>query len=829
MFKNYLTTALRVLVKNKLYSAINIFGLAVGIAACLLILMFVLDEFSYDNFWPSADRIYRVQTSYYLPGRAPLISIRNPGATKNWIDKDLVGAEAVARMRDLEAVIEQDGEVRAEQISFIDPEFLDIFQVTVLAGEFTSSRGDASSLIITESFARKYFGDGSAVGQVLTLSVYELVRDYKVVAVIADVPPNSHFKWQAFAFVNEPDFKNQPWEFVNWSGLNNLTYIKMQPGSTSDMIARQMPGIIDDNQPPTFVGGQKIRSSGFMRFRAVNLKDIQLHGGGDWGTKPAGDINLVYALSAIGIMILLIAGINFVNLTTARSTRRAREVSLRKVAGARRGQLIVQYVSESVLLSLLGLFLALGIVLLILPWFNGFTGKAMSLFGGASAISAGLGLALLLGFVGGIYPAFYISRFQPAGVLRANKSAETAGSGRLRAALVVVQFGISIGLAICTAVIYGQTIYARTIDLGFQKENKIIVRDLWNYKVFPHVETLLREVKRLPGVISVGRSSWAPGAGSPGFLPIERPGTDLGDLAAVAGVNVDEDFLETYGIGPIIGRAFDPDFPTDAMPVNVEALPESARVASAIISEASLSLLRFNSPLDAIGQELRISVAQPAVGPPFVTLKVIGVTPDVHFSSLREEIAPTMYVLETRPDHTSRMTIRYSPNAAPDMPAALERVWKGVIPDSPIKYEFLDESWDAQYDGDERQAATLSLFAGLAIIIACLGLFGLSSFTAELRTKEIGIRKVMGARTRNIMQLLLSEFSKPILLANFIAWPAAWYAMSEWLTQFHYRIDLTAGYFLIAALGALVIAWVTVGLHVVRVAQAIPITALRYE
>ena len=828
MLGNYLTTALNVLLQNRVYSIINIFGLAVGMAACLLIVIFIRDEFAQDSFWPNAENIYRVQTTYDVPGRDPLVTIRAGAKYKHWMDKDLVGAEAVGRLRRLESVVTRNGEVFSDFVSFIDPEFLEIFALETIAGEYQSAMGDAAALVVTESFAAKYFGNEPAVGGVLTLSVYQLVRDYKVVAVVADPPRNSQFIWRAFAFVNEADFANQPWEYSSDYNLNNLTFVKTQPGVTGDSIAAQMPTILDNNSPPILVNGQHILPSNSVTVRCVNIADNHLRGGSDWGTQPAGDIRLVYGLSAIGLLITLIAAINFINLTTARSTRRAREVSLRKVVGASRRQIVIQYVGESVLLCLLSLVCALAITSVLLPWFNSFTGKELSLLSSGITLGAGFALALMLGVFGGIYPAFYISRFQPATVLRANKSSDTTGSSRLRAALVVVQFAISIGLVICTAVIYSQTTYARNVDLGYHKQGMLIVYDLWNYNVQPHVETLLNEVERIPGVLSVGRSNRTPGP-TQGFAVVTVPGEAYDDFRYVTDFHVDENYLATYGIRTVTGRDFDRNRTTDTIPRNLDSLPEQARVASVILNQAALDLLQFGTPVEALGRQISLSMSPKNVGPPHVLLTVVGTAPDVHFATLREPIAPAMYVLNDNSEDLGAMTVRFDPRMAGELPDRLQSIWKQLIPGTPMKYQFMDEMWDAQYANDERQAETLAVFSVLAVIIACLGLFGLSSFTAELRTKEIGIRKVMGAKTQNIVQLLVMEFTKPILLANIIAWPIAWYAMSEWLKQYHYRIDLTPTHFLIPTVVALIIAWVTLVVHVYRVASARPIAALRYE
>lgn len=829
MFKSYLTTALRVLVKNKLYSAINIFGLAVGIASCLLILMFVLDEFSYDSFWPDAERVYRVQTTYHTPGSDPLVTVRAAGKYKHWFDSDLSGVTSVARLRPIRSVVKKDGQVFAEDISFVDPEFFDIFKMDPIAGDIESVRGDAAALIASESFARKYFGDQSAIGQVLTLTVYDRTRDYKVAAVVADAPHNSHFIWDAFVFIHEPDFVNQPWEF-NFNGLNNLLYYKLQSGADAEEVAAQIPDSVDKNYPMTVFSGHKLTPSDFVKFRVVNVRDIQLRGGPGNNLKPVGDITTVYGLSAIALLILVIAAINFVNLTTARSTRRAREVSLRKAVGASRRDLVVQFIGESVVLSLVSLSITVVLVGLFLPWFNGFTNKALTLspLDNPALVLSGVGLALVLGVLGGLYPAFYVSRFRPAAVLQANKSSETVGPTRLRSALVIIQFAISVTLAIGTLVVYSQTTYARTMDPGYYKENVILLRQLWDEPVIPVTDTLMAEIRSLPGVLSLGRSSRAPGDNGRSIWVVRVPDSpSLGALPNVDAWHIDDTFVPTYGIKLLAGRNFDRGRPADIYPPNVEELPEEALVASAILNETALHHLAFGTPAEAIGRQFKVSSNFSVPESPEITLTIIGVMPDVHFGSLRGAVDPEMFIFN--PPNTGMLSIRYDSEAARELTAQIEGVWNRLIPDLPIKYQFLDEHWAAQYVDDERQGQMFGVFAVLAIVIACLGLYGLASFTAETRTKEIGIRKVMGARTRDIARLLLWQFSQPVVLANIIAWPAAWFITSEWLSSYAYRIDLTPGYFLGATVVALLIAWATVAIHVARVAQASPITALRYE
>jgi putative ABC transport system permease protein len=584
------------------------------------------------------------------------------------------------------------------------------------------------------------------------------------------------------------------------------------------------------NIPDEIENGRRFNQGDARTFELVNARDVHLGKAQGSAMTPGNDATTIATFSVIAVLILAMACMNFTNLATARAGQRAREVALRKVLGASRGQLIGQFLGESILVASLAMLIALALAELTLPWFSRFLDIDLDLhyFGPHGLILPIIGLVLLVGAAGGAYPAFLLSRFQPARVLKANKSAaEAGGSGRLRGVLVVAQFAVSIGLMICTAVIYGQTVYARSLDPGYVRDGLIQVGRVNSAPLRGRGDALLRQIAAQPGIESVGRTGIGVNTGNQSSTFITRPGHP--DPIDIGVYSVDSGFFTTLGIRTIAGRTFDRSRPMDdaTTPAPEDPAAEramAARGANIVVNEAGVKRLGFASAQEALGKVLSYGV-DPRFGQS-MSLTIIGVVGDSRFRSIEKPIEPIFFFHNT--NAAGWLVARYKGDPA-SARGGIERVWRSFAPEVPFDGEFSDEIIARTYERIDARAQLFALFALLAMIIACLGLFGLASFTAERRTKEIGIRKVLGARTRDIVRLLVWQFSKPVVIANIIAWPIAWWLMRDWLNGFDARIALDPVPFVLAGLVALLIAVATIGAHAFRVARENPVNALRYE
>jgi putative ABC transport system permease protein len=545
---------------------------------------------------------------------------------------------------------------------------------------------------------------------------------------------------------------------------------------------------------------------------------------------PGNDQRTMATFGVIALLILGMAVVNFTNLATARAGQRAREVALRKVLGATRKQLIVQFVAESILISAVAMLLALALVELLVRPFAAFLDADLSLkyLGAGGILLPVILLTLIVGIVSGLYPAFFLSRFQPAQVLKANRSAaETPGSGRVRATLVVLQFAVSIGLIVCTAVIYGQTVYARSVDPGYRRDHILQLTDLNRYQLISKAEMIEQQMKRIPGVVAVGLTDIGVATDNNSNTGLVPPGSN--QTVSIGEYNVDEGFFDAMGLKLVAGRWFDPNRPADDMTLDFpvdknQEIALARRGVNVVMNEYAIHKLGFKSPQDAIGKVVRSELFEPGTG--MVNITIIGVVGDSRFRSVRTPIDAIMFQNVSK--GPAWMVIRYNGDPA-TVEAAVERQWKQISNDVPFQPKFSEDIMRELYTAEDARAKIFAAFSLLAVIIGCLGLFGLAAFTAQRRTKEIGIRKVLGARTRDIVRLLVWQFSRPVIIANIIAWPIAWWLMRDWLNTFDQRIPLTPVPFVMAALIALGIAVATVVGHAVKVARANPIHALRYE
>ena len=831
MFKNYTLTAIRNLWGNKLYSLINIGGLAVGLAACIFILLFVRFETSYDSWVPDHERIYRLHNTFNIPGRSPFRTVRSAGPMRQAFLDNFEGIESATRVTAQVVRVFHEGSVYDQQVEFVDPDFFDVFDLPLVAGERATALSDNQSLILSESATERYFGDQNPIGETITLCCFDpdsTPVDFKITGIMADTPDNAHFEFNVIGLIDESRFASMPAMYESWTSVNNFTYFKLREGTDPSVITSRFEWFLDNIVP----GGDQVQEqfglkmSELAQFSFMPIADIHLNArdqAGDIGDmRPLGDKTVVIGFLLIAFLVLGIATINFVNLATARFINRAQEVSMRKVLGAGRRQVIQQFLGEALLASFLGLAGAVLIVVLGLPWFNSFlaTELTLTLFGAGSLLPELVLLAAITGLVGGAYPAFFVSRMHPAQVLHPGGSSDAQGSSRLKSSLVVFQFAISIALITATAVTFSQTNYAKSLNLGFERDNMIILRNLGRSGAAEQQEALLGAIRQMPGVVDAVLSSDVPTDNNENNTDFSVMGHEQQSgnqiLNYIAG---DYGFFEMYGIKPVAGRTFSADFGSDKM---VRATPDDPAFGATVLTVSATKRLGFDNPEDAVGEVLMTGLFRNGG-----QMQVIGVVPDVSFRSAHYDPLPTVYY--SHDGSFDDMTIKYSGNDPQAVISQVETLWTQQVAMVPFSYAILGEMIAAQYVGEDRQVLTFSGFSLLAVMVSCLGLFALASLSTERRTKEIGVRKVFGASVRQIVQLLTWQFSKPVTIANIIAWPVAYYFLNDWLSGFVYRIDLNLTYFLASGLAALLIAWLTVAGHAWRVARTNPVKALRYE
>jgi putative ABC transport system permease protein len=834
MWRNYVTVGVRALMKNRTYAFINIVGLAIGLAACLLLLLYVRYERSYDEWLPNHENIYQVQSRWENPETGEVSENQTSAyVVGTTLEKDFPQIEGRAYGLFASPVVMRDGEaLPTENVFYVDGPFFDVLPLPLLSGDPATALREPGSVVISASEALKYFGDEEAVGRTLTLINRGESVDHRVTGVMRDLPRNSHLRLNmlvrfdpATYFVETPDFLTQ------WGWQSGISWVRLRPGTNVDTIRAGLPEWERRNIPDQTFGDQTLNQGQFGDWNLVNVTDVHLGSTQSGGLTPGNDERTILTFTIVAFLILGMACINFTNLATARASQRAREVALRKVLGANRRQLMTQFLAESVLVAGIAMLLALTIVELVLPALSSFLDADLKMryFGGEGMLVPILLLTVLVGAAGGIYPAFYLSRFQPAQVLKANKSsAEAAGSGRLRSALVVGQFAVSIGLIICTAVVYAQTVHARTADPGYQRESILQIDGMNRRQLTGRGEAIVREISAIDGVVSAGRTSIGVATNNTNNTGVQVPGRQ--EPVGMGNYAIDDGFIRTMGIDLVAGRLLDGKRPMDMDPRGWPPNPEEDRALAArginvLINELGARRLGFADPAQAVGAQLRMFLATEEAG--LVPITIVGVVRDTRFRSIREPLEPIVYRLSEL--GTPWLVVRYDSAEPGAVRERIAQAWRRIAPDVPFEAEFSEDIVAELYQAEEARAKLFAGFALLAIVVACLGLFGLAAFTAERRTKEIGIRKVLGARTRDIVRLLAWQFSKPVIIANLIAWPAAWWAMRDWLNTFTSRIDLGPTPFVLAGLLALAIAIGTIAGHAFRVARANPIHALRYE
>ncbi|MEK7729702.1 MAG: ABC transporter permease [candidate division KSB1 bacterium] len=801
MFKNYLKIAARNLFKHKAHASINIAGLALGMASCILILLYVQDELSYDRFHHDADRLFRVAMTIDTRG-VPTQFAPTMGPLAQALAGDYPEITDVAQVLPAGALLVSASPEKTdyeERGYMVDASFFKIFSFPLAYGDPTTAFAQPNAVLLTEEKAAKYFGKASAVGQRLEING----RPHIVSGVLKNLPHNSHFKPEfiaALSALREQRFMQ------NWHANMLHTYIKIAEGASVPALAAKISKVADRYVGETIRGNNQVYT-----FFLQPLTAIHLHSHLRYELEANGNITYVYVFAVVAALILLVACINFMNLATARSARRAKEVGLRKVIGAQRSQLIRQFLSEALLLSVLAAALAIALVEFVLPFFNQLAAKNLDFdpFNNGIIATGLVALTLVVGMLAGSYPAFVLSGFVPVQVLKGKLFAggnwkSRAGAGQLlRKVLVVVQFTISIALIAGALVISDQLRFLRAQNLGFDKEQMLVLSARGKNELPEKYETIKNEFLRHPDILRVAASHSVPGRGVSNNLIGERENED--NRVQMNLLFIDHDFLETYGLDVIAGRNFSKDIPTEA------------GGKYALMNEAAVKAFGWSDPNRAVDKTFD----------GFTAPTVIGVVKDFHFKSLHENVGPLMLLL--RPQSFQYLSLKIKPSNPTEVMAFVREKWSALLPGRPFEYFFLDEDYDKQYKAEERLGEIFSAFSFLAIVIAGLGLFGLVSFMAEQRTKEIGIRKVLGASIPGLVGLLSKDFVKFVFAAFVIATPVAYFAMNLWLQDFAYRIAIGWWVFALAGGMALLIALLTVSTQAIKAALANPVEALRYE
>jgi len=801
MFKNYLKITFRNIVKHKGHSLINILGLAIGMACCILILLYVGYELSFDRYHENTNNIYRLGIDATMGGRNLKVPFANVPVTPAMINEFPEVVNAV-RLDDESKIIASFGDRQfyEDNVFYADNSIFEVFSFPLLKGDERNALKAPFTIVLTEQTARKYFGDDEPIGKIIT---FDNKDDYRVTGVMKNVPSNSHFTFDMLCSF-ETQIKKDPAIAETWMNFSCFAYLLFENNCDIEKFKQKLPSFVDAHM------GEVISSIGGTLIYVIEpLADIHLHSTMDIETPGSSDIRYIYVFTIIAVSILLIAYINFINLITARSTLRAKEIGIRKTMGASKYMLAKQFIGESITYSFLALIISLIIVELLLPVFGSISDCDVSLNNSNIIwlLPALILSAIFLGLIAGIYPAFHLSSYRPVTALKGGLLTGTAKS-RLRGALVVGQFAISIALIAGTIIIFSQLQFMKNKSLGFNKNRVLIIGDK-GLEDFESSDVIREKLLSIDGVVNVATASEIPGE----FLSVSvyiPEGFSEDESEMMSTIYVDHDFIPTLEMELAEGRNFLPNSRKD--------MEESA-----LINEAAVRKFGWESGL---GKTIKVSGDGDEMDT-WEERNIIGVIKDYHMISLHKAIEP-LYIDYSNNDF-DRVMVKIKLGDISGTVGKIEKIWQDIMPDKPFDYYFLDQRFDVQYRKEERLSAILLYFTSLAIFIACLGLYGMSSFTIEQRTKEIGIRKVLGASITGIAGLMTRNFLMLVVISNIIAWPVAYFAVKRWLENFAYRVKLNIVMFLIAGAIALIVALITISSQAIKAAQANPVDTLRHE
>lgn len=802
MFKNYIKIAARSLVKRKIFSFINIFGLAIAIAFCILIFLFVRNEMTHDSFHQNADRLYRVNVLTKEDDGSTAAHAMTPLPLGPAFKQEFPEIVHVARFIKRGDVVIHQGQSSRESIALADPDFFKMFSFRLIKGDPRTVLEDRSSVVLRKEVAKRYFGNEDPIGEVLSIKMGRRFYDFVVAGVAEDIPQNSSVTFDFIVpFDRVRDYTSEN-NLNNWMALTTLTFVELQEDVRKTDLINKFPVFIQKHLGASIEKYRGGDSSAF-RFDLQLLEDVylntQLRSAYVAGSNPV----YSYILAGIALLILIIAAINYMNLAIARSATRLREIGVRKVLGADRKKLMTQFFGESLFFSIISLCMGIAVAELFLPAFNNFTNKKLAIgyFSDWTTPVSIVVLMIIVGLLSGSYPAFFLSGFRPAQVLRSQL--KLGGKSKFSQWLVVVQFTLSIFLIISTLIMTGQLNYLRNRDLGIQGEQVVIIPTQGSMQGTQLVTRFRNELAAHGNILGVTGSCMVLGNDNTHVLSVVRT-TESKIMANY--FFIDLDFLKTLDLEIVEGRDFSREFPSDP-------------IESVIVNETLVKEMGWDS---AVGKQIRTFMGRRE------PLTIVGIAKDFHFESLHTQIKPAIFYVEPQ-NPLEFIYVKIGPDDIPASLELLERTWKKNAPNFPFMYSFLDEEFHKLYRMEERWQRIIRNTSIFAIVISCLGLFGLSALVIARRTKEIGIRKVLGASVAGLTRMVSMDFLKLVIFANIFAWPLGYYAMSRWLRGFAFRIDIKIGFFLLSAVMAAVVALLTVGFQAVKAAASDPVESLRYE
>jgi len=815
MIKNYFKIAWRNLMKNKVFSFINVFGLAIGLTCCMLISLYLYSELSYDSYHKNVSRIYQLGTTFVKEGKEDRTA-NTPAPMAKTMQMEFPEIEKGTRLlkmfaddRTLFQYIKPDGNRESffETKGFVaDSTFFQVITYKFKEGDPASALNNPNSVVLNEATAKKIFGKESPINKTLFISSSTIGDgDYKVTGVFTSSPNPSHI--DAGFILSAGSASSNGFYGGQSLATNNMfyTYFLLKPGTDSKKLEAKFPAFVDKH------AGADLKAMGFYKKQFLTgIKDVHLHANTSSNVSPPGSVTYLYILGSIALFTLLIACINFMNLSTARSSKRAAEVGVRKVLGAEKSSLIRQFMGESIMMSMIAFVFAMIFTTILLPLFSRLSAKEIvfSFQEHGILIIGFFVLALLTGIIAGSYPAFYLSSFQPVKVLKGRIS-NTLAAISLRKALVIFQFVISAGLIVASVIINDQMQYLRNKDLGFDKDGQVVI-PLRSSTAKNSYAALKEELKRNTQIENVGASNYYPGIVNPSDMPLYKEGDNMNSAKRTFMNWIDASFLQTLGIKIAAGRLFSPEFPADT----------NLRM---ILNEEAITKIGFKNAQDAVGKKVGIDWQGETYW-----WEIVGVVKNFHFVDLHSAIEPYGFQLNNRQSF-NYLVAHVKTNSMGSALASIGKSWKQLNPNEPFEYTFLNDDFQKNYEADNRLAAIVRNFTIIAILISCLGLFGLATFSAEQRTKEIGVRKVLGASVGNVIGLLSKEFLKLVFIGILIASPITWFVMNKWLQDFAYRTNISWLVFAITALIAISIALLTISFQAIKAALANPVKSLRTE
>lgn len=820
IWSTYLLPAIRSISRERKFSAIKIAGIAIGVTACLFLLSFVRHEQSYDSWLPDSERVFRLEGTLQFPGQEPIYVADSPGVALPKLSSDLPQIEAGTRLVSARLAVRQGQEWLDEDVVFADQNLLTVLKLPVAFGHGPKALTRPDAAIMTEEAAERLFGVRDAVGRSFEVGVGGVPRAYRVAAVLRNIPQNSNLVLGLVLPLQESDFADRRGLFDDWSTFGVFTFLKLSSADDAEFVRSQLQPILARH---TDTGAPGPRMSDMFRLRLVNVEDIHLQApAAVGGFKPAVDPVLIGVLAIVALLIFFIAILNYVNLSIAGLARRAREIGVRKTFGASHRQIALQFVAESVLIAVAAGILGYGLFVLALPWFNNLFGLGLNLSElGSVPLLTTAALILVSGLGGGAYPALVVARLRPREVLGGGRSEGPHGSEALRTVFVTAQFAVAATLMICVAVMLAQVRHLGHLDLGYQAEGLMVIDGIDQPGVAERQEGLRRSISALPEVVGVARSAYTPANEGQTSQNVLVPGLPPDQSPTINSEPIDLDFASVYGARLLAGRFLGESFAMDDA-TGLGSQDLASRGLNIVVNAAAVRALGYKLPRDALGRQVRLGGDQADY-----SATIVGVIHDLRMRSAQAPVMPTYYYRDD--SRLGTMTVRFAGATPSVVRERVRAVWEKFAETTAFEATFVDEAVAKLYESQAKQMRVFAIFSLIAILLSCLGLYGLVVFAAERRTKEIGIRKVLGARNKDIVKLLSWQACRPVILANLVAWPLATWLMLKWLNGFAERVELSPLWFLAVGILTLAIAFATVAGHALRVARQSPIHALRYE